>query len=62
MNSPEKPSEPTVMVGASVSFFAQPAKFRPSPPSISGNSGSQNRRCEQSRRSTPASTSGASSR
>ena len=54
MNSPVKPTEPTVMVGRPVSFLAQPAKLR----SLPSNSGSQNRRCEQCNTSTPASTSG----
>jgi len=39
MRSPDRPTEPTLMVAARVSFFAQPAKFKPSGPSISGNSG-----------------------
>ena len=38
---PALPAEPTVIVGKPVSFFAQPAPFRPFGPSISGNSGSQ---------------------
>ena len=52
----ESPIEPTVMVGAPVTFLAHPAKFR----SDFSNSGSQNRRCEQCRMSTPASTRGVS--
>ena len=52
MNSPERPTEPTVMVGTPVTFLAQPAKFR----SLPSNSGSQNRRCEQWMASAPAST------
>ncbi len=43
MKSPDKPTEPTLIVVAPVSFFAQPAKFSPFSPSISGNSGSQKR-------------------
>ena len=63
-NAPKKsafrPTDPTLIVGAPVSFLAQPAKFRPLSPSSSGNSGSQKRRCEQCRMSTPASTNGSS--
>ena len=56
MNSPESPTEPTVIVGLPVNLFAQPAKFRSEP----SNSGCQNRRCEQWKMSTPASASGVS--
>ena len=52
--------EPTLIVAAPVSFLAQPAKFSPASPSISGNSGSQKRRCEQCSTSTPASPNGTS--
>src|ERR1035437_1382684 len=54
--SPESPIEPTVMVGWPVSFLAEPAKFKSEP----ANSGSQNRRCEHWKMSTPASASGTS--
>jgi hypothetical protein len=40
--SPDRPTDPTLIVAAPVSFFAQPAKFSPASPSISGNSGSEN--------------------
>ena len=56
MNSPSRPTEPTVMVGLPVSFLIQPAKFRSEP----SNSGSQKRRCEPWKTSTPASDSGVS--
>ncbi len=59
MNSPDRPTDPTVIVGLPVSFLAQPAKFK-SELSTSGNSGSQNRRWEQWKQSAPASTSGPS--
>ena len=54
--SPESPTEPTVIVGFPVSFLAHPAKLR----SLSSNSGSQKRRCEQCQISTPASINGLS--
>jgi hypothetical protein len=41
MNSPLRPTEPTVIEVLPVSFLAQPAKLRSEP----SNSGSQNRRC-----------------
>jgi len=40
MTSPDKPTGPTLIVAAPVSFLAQPAKLSPSVRSISGNSGS----------------------
>ncbi len=56
MNSPDRPTEPTVMVGLPVSFFTQPAKLSAEP----SNSGSQKRRCEAWKMSTPASARGCS--
>ncbi len=47
-------TEPTVMVGLPVSFLAHPARLRLLP----SNSGDQNWRVEQWKRSTPASTRG----
>src|ERR1019366_610077 len=48
-------TEPTVMVGFPVNFLVQPARFRGLP----SNSGSQKRRCEQWKMSTPAADKGA---
>ena len=56
MNSPVRPTEPTVIPTLPVSFLAQPAKLR----SLPSNSGSQKRRCEQWKASAPASASGCS--
>lgn len=60
MKSPDRPTEPTLIVAVPISFLAQPTKFSPASPSISGNFGSQNQRCEQCRMSMPAYPSGAS--
>ena len=54
MNSPDRLTLPTVMPGLPVSFFVQPARLRSDP----SNSGSQKRRCEQWKASTPASERG----
>ena len=60
MKSAFRLTEPTVIVGLPDSFFVQPARFMSEP--VSGNSGSQKRRVEQWKQSTPASTSGARKR
>ena len=56
MKSSFRLTEPTVIVGLPDSFFVQPARFMSEP--SSGNSGSQKRRVEQWKQSTPASISG----
>ena len=59
MKSVSRPTEPTVMTGLPVSFLVQPARFIFAPLGSPGNSGSQKRRFEQWKTSTPASASGA---
>src|SRR3546814_8283133 len=54
MNSPERLTLPTVIVGLPVSFFVQPARLSVEP----SNSGSQKRRVEAWKQSTPASDNG----
>jgi len=58
MASPDSATLPTVTVGLPVSFLVQPARFRSEP----SNSGSQKRRWEQWKISTPAVDSGARKR